>query len=109
MPVVHHKDNNPSNNCVENLQWVTHGENIKYAIEDGLWNNSIRGRKGEKNVQAKLNEEQVKFIRKNYKPRDKNFGAIPLAKKFNVSHITIRAIRFEKDRFNRSHKTVEKN
>jgi hypothetical protein len=30
---VHHKDANPGNNCVENLEWVSHYENMKYHWE----------------------------------------------------------------------------
>lgn len=36
-PVVHHKDNNKSNNHVSNLEWVTVSENTKYAYEDGVF------------------------------------------------------------------------
>lgn len=30
-PCVNHKDENPSNNCVENLEWCTHSYNTKYG------------------------------------------------------------------------------
>ena len=32
-PNINHKDFNPSNNCIENLEWVTQSENCLYSSE----------------------------------------------------------------------------
>ena len=31
LPMINHKDENPSNNCVDNLEWCTHKYNINYG------------------------------------------------------------------------------
>lgn len=46
---VNHIDGNKLNNKVDNLEWSTHGENLKHAYDIGL-----RDCKGELNTQAKL-------------------------------------------------------
>ena len=38
-PFVMHMDNDPKNNCVENLQWGTNSMNQKHAVATGIWNN----------------------------------------------------------------------
>jgi hypothetical protein len=68
---VNHIDGNPSNNRVENLEWVTPSENNKHSYD-------FLGRKahpnpGIKNGNALLTEEDVVFIRKNH-------GLIPFKK-----------------------------
>lgn len=35
LPEVNHKDNNRTNNCVDNLEWCTHVYNIQYSIDSG--------------------------------------------------------------------------
>ena len=34
---VNHKDGNPLNNVVENLEWISRGENIRYGFEHGQY------------------------------------------------------------------------
>ena len=40
-PDVNHIDSNPLNNKVENLEWVTHRENMHHAINKGRFNKSF--------------------------------------------------------------------
>lgn len=41
---VHHIDHDRSNNRVDNLEWVTPSENIRYGVSEGRINNKIRGK-----------------------------------------------------------------
>ena len=63
-PYVNHIDGNPSNNTLDNLEWVTQLENIQHAIRTGLMNN-----KGENHYGAKLTNQEVLEIRDLYKHR----------------------------------------
>ena len=56
-PQVNHKDGNKQNNCIDNLEWVTHSENMKHAFKIGLESNQ-----GIKNGNSKLTENDVLTI-----------------------------------------------
>ena len=85
-PQVNHKDGNKFNNYVDNLEWSTIAENNQHAYASGLKNSENNRRR------SKLTDEQVSWIRKNYIPRDKEFGLTALSKKFNLSFAAIRKI-----------------
>lgn len=78
-PVINHKDGDKKNNTLDNLEWTTVSANTKHGYDNGL------NRMGEEHYACKLTDEQVRFIRNNYKPRDTLFGAKALAHRFGVS------------------------
>ena len=78
---IDHKDCNKLNNRADNLEYVTGLENMKRARENNLIvRNPVRG---SRNNFAKLKEDQVLEIRKNYVKREISHSAI--AKRYNVS------------------------
>ncbi len=84
--VVRHKCDNPS--CVnpEHLCIGTQKDNMADMVSRG------RSLKGAGHSQAKLTAEQVNYIKANYVGWSREYGAIPLAKKFKVSKSTISRI-----------------
>ena len=84
-PEVNHKLGNKSDNRVESLEWVTRSENLRHAFLTGL----MRFKSGAQNGNARLTEEQVRYIRANFNLQSKEFGAAALAREFNVDRKTI--------------------
>jgi hypothetical protein len=81
-PFVNHIDGNKENNCVSNLEWCTHKENVQHSFET-----SLNPTKGEGNIHAKLTEHDVVEIRKLYKTGE--YTHRQLAQMFNVNHSSI--------------------
>lgn len=87
LPQVNHNDGNKENNKVDNLEWVNNSKNQKHGRELGIIKNSF----GEGN-HSKLTEVEVRWILNNYEKGSKTLGRKALARKFNVSHQTIKNI-----------------
>lgn len=82
-PEVNHKDGNKKNNLAENLEWVTHPEQMAHAARLQLFSD----RNGERNSNAKLSSNDVlELIRLYdfdvYTPKD-------LAEKYNIAKPTV--------------------
>lgn len=81
--IVNHIDGNPSNNDLNNLEWVTISANVQHAYNTGL------AKRGEDSVSAILSEEEVREI----KTALASSTIRSLAKQYNVSDAAISHIR----------------
>lgn len=57
---VNHKDNNPRNNIVTNLEWASYQENIRHAFANGkvVWNKGRLGLKANQPREAALRQQR---------------------------------------------------
>lgn len=84
---VNHKDNNPENNCVENLEWFSPSYNLQYAHEQNRKERSY----GMDNVNNVLSEEDVLEI---YSLASaKTMSQESIADLYNIKQITVSNIK----------------
>jgi hypothetical protein len=86
LPELDHLDGNRMNPNADNLEWVSHEENIKRAYEKGSYKGRIIGTK---NPKAKLNEETVIDIRKDY---ENGLNQKEISTKYNIPWSTVHNI-----------------
>lgn len=84
LPEINHKHGIKTDNRASELEWCTGAENMRHAVETGLYKP-----RGEDNGHSKLTWEQIREIRECYKPWDREFGGQALAKKYGVGDSTI--------------------
>lgn len=58
LPVINHKDGNPLNNALDNLEWCTQSQNLKHAWATGLFKN----RNPNASVKRKISTSKYKGV-----------------------------------------------
>lgn len=81
-PCVNHKDRNRANCNINNLEWVTHSENVIHSVKNGGRKNWTRNNTGANNPNSKLSWITICAIRDLYKTG--NYSQNQLSGAFNI-------------------------
>ena len=85
--LVNHKDGNPENNCVENLEWCSPRYNCDYSVKIGT-HSAVNG---EENYNAVLSEEDVLSIYR--MAHERIMSQEKIGEMFGVKQITVSNIK----------------
>lgn len=92
--IVHHRNENKMDNDVGDLKIMTRSEHAKLHSKPPYFPDRVcelnRERmRDNKPLNRKLTDEDARYIKEHYIPKDKEFGARGLSRKYNVCHQTI--------------------
>ena len=100
--VVHHLDGDSKNNDIDNLSVMSLSDHSRSHRLGKKTSTETKEKISLANIgkpsgtPRKFTDEQIRYIKENYIPRDRKFGARALSKKFGTHHSTIEHIIHEK-------------
>lgn len=90
--VVHHINGDPRDNRIENLQVMSLTDHARFHQTNRVYPDWVREKRSKmmmghiNTTQRKLTDDEAKYIKEHYIPKDKEFGLRALGRKFNISH-----------------------